>query len=183
MMNTIFQSPSAPFYRFGDLLCLEKIPRADWVELIVSRFQSTGKVISEAMAGRIADTADCYSNYVQQLALYVWEFTAREAAERELQQGVERLLASCEPIFIEQTARLARSQMNFLRALADGVDHGFSEQSVMQRYGLASSAHVARVREALLEKDMIIIPARGVVKLADPILKLWLQRRLWPKGA
>ena len=183
MMNAIFQTPSAPFYRFGDLFYLEKIPRSDWATFIVSRFQATGKHISEELAGRIADTADCYSNYVQQLALYVWECTDDNVTEAELQQGVDRLLASCEPLFIEQTARLARKQMNFLHALADGLDHGFSEKPVLERYDLTSSAHVTRARDALLEKDMITIPARGVARIADPILKLWLQRRVWPATA
>ncbi len=180
MMDTIFQTPSAPFYRFGDLFYLEKISRSDWVSFIVSRFQATGKTISEELAGRIADTADCYSNYVQQLALYVWELTDACVTEDELQQGTERLLASSEMLFIEQTARLARRQMNFLHALADGLDHGFSEKSVLERYDLSSSAHVVRVRDALLEKDLIVIPARGRAQIADPILKLWLQRRVWP---
>lgn len=180
MMDTIFQTPSAPFYRFGDLFYLEKIPRSDWVSFIVSRFKTTGKSISEELAGRIADTADCYSHYVQQLALYVWELTTCNVTEAELQEGTERLLSSCEMLFIEQTARLARRQMNFLHALADGLDHGFSEKSVLEHYDLASSAHVVRVRDALLEKDMIVIPGRGMAQIADPILKLWLQRRVWP---
>ena len=40
----------------------------------------------------------------------------------------------------------------------------------------------AVIKEALLERDMILLPARGIVLLADPILKLWLQRRVWPAG-
>ena len=40
----------------------------------------------------------------------------------------------------------------------------------------------AVIKEALLERDMILLPARGTVLLADPILKLWLQRRVWPAG-
>lgn len=154
-MNSIFQTSSAPFYRFGDLFYLERIPREDWVSFIVSRFKATVKSISEVIAGRIADTADRYSYYVQQLA-------------------------SCEPTFIEQTVRLIHRQMNFLHALADGLTSGFSEKSVLDRYDLTSSSHVIRVREALLQRDMILQPARGTVLLADPILKLWLQRRVWP---
>ena len=182
MMDSIFQTASAPFYRFGDLFYLERIPRKDWVSFIVSRFKATGKSISEAIAGRIADTADRYSYYVQQLAFHVWTSTASEAGEQEFNRGIDLLLASCEPTFIEQTVRLTNRQMNFLHALADGLTSGFTEKSVLDHYGLTTSANVARVKEALLEKDMILQPARGTVLLADPILKLWLQRRVWPTG-
>ena len=68
--------------------------------------------------------------------------------------------------------------MNFLHALADGLTSGFTEKSVLDHYGLTTSANVARVKETLLERDMILQPARGTVLLADPILKLWLQRRV-----
>ena len=180
MMDSIFQTSSAPFYRFGDLFNLDRIPREDWVSFIVARFNATGKSISEAIAGRIADTADRYSHYVQQLAFHVWTSTASVAGEAEFQRGVDLLLASCEPTFIEQTVRLTNRQMNFLHALSDGLTSGFSEKAVLDRYDLTSSSNVIRVREALLEKDMILQPTRGTVLLADPILKLWLQRRVWP---
>ena len=180
MMDSIFQTSSAPFYRFGDLFNLDRIPREDWVSFIVARFNATGKSISEAIAGRIADTADRYSYYVQQLAFHVWTSTASVAGEAEFQRGVDLLLASCEPTFIEQTVRLTNRQMNFLHALSDGLTSGFSEKAVLDRYDLTSSSNVIRVREALLEKDMILQPARGTVLLVDPILKLWLQRRVWP---
>ena len=180
MMDSIFQTSSAPFYRFGDLFNLDRIPREDWVSFIVARFNATGKSISEAIAGRIADTADRYSYYALQLAFHVWASTASVAGEAELQRGVDLLLASCEPTFIEQTVRLTNRQMNFLHALSDGLTSGFSEKAVLDRYDLTSSSNVIRVREALLEKDMILQPVRGTVLLADPILKLWLQRRVWP---
>lgn len=180
MMDSIFQTSSAPFYRFGDLFYLERIPREDWVSFIVARFNATGKSISEAIAGRIANTADRYSYYALQLAFHVWASTASVAGEAKLQRGVDLLLASCEPTFIEQTVRLTNRQMNFLHALSDGLTSGFSEKAVLDRYDLTSSSNVIRVREALLEKNMILQPARGTVLLADPILKLWLQRRVWP---
>ena len=84
--------------------------------------------------------------------------TASVAGETEFQRGVNLLLASCEPTFIEQTVRLTNRQMNFLHALSDGLTSGFSEKAILDRYDLTSSSNVIRVREALLEKDMILQP-------------------------
>ena len=50
LMNELFEKKSLPFYKFGDAIYLQKIGTADWVSYICSRFQATGKEISEALA-------------------------------------------------------------------------------------------------------------------------------------
>ena len=80
---------------------------------------------------------------------------------------------------IVQTEKLTRLQMNFLKALCDGVTSGFSEQKILKHYGLLNSANVARVKGSLIEKDLVVVESRGMVEMADPILALWLKRRVW----
>ena len=46
----IFHSKRIPFYMFGDTIYLGKIPEADWVSNICSRFNKTGITISEGHA-------------------------------------------------------------------------------------------------------------------------------------
>ena len=46
----IFHSKRMPFYMFGDTIYLGKIPEADWVSNICSRFNKTGITISEGHA-------------------------------------------------------------------------------------------------------------------------------------
>lgn len=43
MMSDIFNNPSKPFYRFGDMMFLKKISSEDWVKFIVKGFKNTGK--------------------------------------------------------------------------------------------------------------------------------------------
>lgn len=64
----IFHSKRMSFYMFGNILYLEKIPEADWVSNICSRFNKTGITISEGHAEDICRRVKCYSSYVQQLA-------------------------------------------------------------------------------------------------------------------
>ena len=179
MMEKMFHDQSNPFYRFGDLFYLKKIARTDWVQFIIERFQTTGKLISEELAGAIADATQCYSAYVQQLAWFLWLRTKEEATPEDLSASIDQLLDSCEPLFIVQTEKLTRLQMNFLKALCDGVTSGFSEQKILKHYGLLNSANVARVKGSLIEKDLVVVESRGMVEMADPILALWLKRRVW----
>ena len=68
MLLNVFVSPSAPFYKFGNLMLLEKISPTDLATFVVKRFLDTGKNIEPEDALLITQIADCHPYYVQQLA-------------------------------------------------------------------------------------------------------------------
>ena len=181
MMEKMFQNQSFPFYRFGDFFYLNKIGEEDWVEYICKRFEKTGKHISECLAREICRVTDRYSSYVQQLAWLVWLRTADSASatSEDVQYGIDRLLDACEPLFIQQTEDLSAYQMNFLHALANGVHSGFTQSSVLSSYRLGTAANVTRLKKALVEKDLVVTTAPKHMEMSDPILALWLKRRVW----
>lgn len=179
LMEKMFQSKSYPFYRFGDMVYLGKIDEEQWTEYICSRFEVTGKHISKEFAAEICRTADRYSSYVQQLAWLVWLSTDNEVTAADVHYGIERLLDACEHIFILQTESLSEYQMNFLRALSDGITTGFTKQAVVRTYRLGTTANITRLKKSLSQKDLIVMTAPATLEFSDPILKLWLKRRLW----
>lgn len=179
MMERIFMNRSYPFYRFGDIMYLRKISEQDWVDFICERFESTGKHISRELARDICLTTECYSSYVQQLAWLVWLRTDGEATAEDLVQATNRLLDTCESLFIQQTESLSEYQMNFLRALSEGVHSSFTQQSVLKRYRLGTSANITRLKKALIEKDLVDTTAPNYLEISDPILSLWLRKRIW----
>ena len=179
MMEKMFQSQSHPFYRFGDLFYLDKISETDWVEYICDRFRVTGKEISRELASEICTVTDRYSSYVQQLAWLVWLRTDRHATKEDVEFGIDRMLDACEPLFIQQTESLSAYQMNFLRALANGVLTGFTRSEILDTYQLGTAANISRLKKALTEKDLIMMTAPKKLEISDPILALWLKRRVW----
>lgn len=179
MMEKMFQSQSHPFYRFGDLFYLDKISETDWVEYICDRFRVTGKEISRELASEICTVTDRYSSYVQQLAWLVWLRTDKHATKEDVEFGIDRMLDACEPLFIQQTESLSAYQMNFLRALANGVHTGFTRSEILDTYQLGTAANISRLKKALTEKDLIMMTAPKKLEISDPILALWLRRRVW----
>lgn len=179
MMEKMFQSQSHPFYRFGDLFYLDKISETDWVEYICNRFRVTGKEISRELASEICTVTDRYSSYVQQLAWLVWLRTDKHATKEDVEFGIDRMLDACEPLFIQQTESLSAYQMNFLRALANGVNTGFTRSEILDTYQLGTAANISRLKKALTEKDLIMMTAPKKLEISDPILALWLKRRVW----
>lgn len=179
MMEKMFQSQSHPFYRFGDLFYLDKISETDWVEYICDRFRMTGKEISRELASEICTVTDRYSSYVQQLSWLVWLRTDKHATKEDVEFGIDRMLDACEPLFIQQTESLSAYQMNFLRALANGVHTGFTRSEILDTYQLGTAANISRLKKALTEKDLIMMAAPKKLEISDPILALWLKRRVW----
>lgn len=69
--------------------------------------------------------------------------------------------------------------MNFLRAIAEGTHTGFTKKATLEKYRLGTSANIVRIKNALKEKDLIETVAPKTLDMSDPILKLWLKRRVW----
>lgn len=177
LMNELFEKKSLPFYKFGDAIYLQKIPTVDWVEYICGRFEATGKSISPELAQKVCETVENHSSYVQQLAWLIWVNTDKVATEKEFEEAYKDILDQNTPLFEKQTENLSAYQINFLKAVINGVHKEFSTQEVIQKYRLGSSANVATVKRALIKKELIETEQREVT-ISDPLLKVWLQREL-----
>ena len=176
LMTKLFQNRKMPFYQFGEMMYLDKIPTADWVPFICSRFESHGKQISEELAKRICETVDGNSSYVQQLAWNVLAETENVTTEEDFNRGVDALLAQCSALFEEQLKGLTGYQMNFIRALCDGVSSDFSSKAILETYNLGSKSNVSRIKGALQDKEMIDFD-KDSVYLEDPVFKIWYKRK------
>lgn len=115
------------------------------------------------------------------MAWVVWLRTADAASTTsvDVQYGVSRLLDACEPLFIQQTEDLSAYQMNFLHAIVNGVHTGFTQSAVLARYRLGTAANVTRLKKALVEKDLLTTTAPKHLDMSDPILAMWLKKRVW----
>lgn len=175
LMNELFENKSFPFYKFGDAIYLQKIGTQDWVEYICNRFSVTGKQISEQLAERICQAVDNHSSYVQQLAWLVWIHTDKIATEKDFESAYQDIIDQNTPLFEKQTESLTTYQMNFLRAVLDGVHSEFTKQEILNKYQLGTSANISIVKRALEKKELIEIEKRKI-SIPDPILKEWLRR-------
>lgn len=177
LMNELFEKKSLPFYKFGDAIYLSKIGTADWVDYICRRFIVTGKVITKELAERICKMVDNHSSYVQQLAWLVWIRTDQLATINDLEAAYQDIIEQNTPLFKKQTESLTTYQMNFLRAIIDGVHSEFTTQETLNKYQLGSSANVAIVKKALVKKELIEVEKRQIV-ISDPLLAVWLKKEL-----
>ena len=175
LMTKLFQNRKMPFYQFGEMMYLDKIPTADWVTFICSRFESQGKFISEELAKRICETVENHSSYVQQLAWNVLAETEKETTEQDFDNGLQSLLAQCSGLFEQHIHGLTGYQMNFIRAICDGVHTDFGSKANLEKYNLGTKSNISRIKTALLDRELVEITEDGVF-LEDPVFKIWLSR-------
>ena len=144
------------------------------MDYICGRFKATGKCISGELAEKICASVKNHSAYVQQLAWLVWTRTETEASEEIFKEAYQDLMEQNTPLFEKQTENLTSYQMNFLRAVLDGIRGEFGRQETINKYQLGSTANISAIKRSLVKKELIDVEKRQVY-ISDPVLEAWLR--------
>lgn len=171
----MFGSRSYPFYKFGDMIFLERIPIQYWYEYIQKRFEQAGKNISSKIIDQIYAYVDGNSSYIQQLSWLVWARTTNDVNEEILTDAQQDLLNQNHALFMEQMNGLTQYQIRFVRAVMDGKALEINRKETIDEYELGSSANIATIKKALQKKELIEIEGKDI-HFSDPIFIHWLHR-------
>ena len=171
---SIFNDYSMPFYKFGDILFLQKIERKDWAAFISQRFVDTGKQISDELSGMIADKMKNHPYYTQQLSQQTWLRTSKDCSEAIVNEAFSSLIGQLSLLFTNIIDTLTSRQISFLIAVADGVVN-FSSKDILKQYQLGTSANIKNLKKATLEKDLIDILPGNTIEIQDPAFEYWLK--------
>lgn len=175
MLLDIFSNYEMPFYKFGDIMFLEKISEEDWTKFIVSRFADTGKKISESVARSITRKVDCHPYYVQQLAQLSWLRSGKVCQEEVVDEAFESLVGQLSLLFSNLVDSLTAKQISFLQAVANG-EKNFSSREVLTKYQLGTSANIKNLKKAMQDKDLIDVMPHAIT-LQDPVFAYWLKEK------
>ncbi len=177
LMTELFSDTSNPFYKFGDMMFLKKIPTEDWIPFICRKYEKTGKVITEQQAEKICQVTENLSSYVQHLSWIVWYKANPVVTNEMVSASIDELLEQNKVFFQREVEGLTELQLNLLRAVASGVDTGFGKKEIIKKYRLESSANVQGIKKSLVKKDIIDVDGPFIV-FNDPIFKLWIKRNI-----
>lgn len=173
MLMEVFTSYEMPFYKFGDIIFLQKISENDLVSFIIERFASTNKNISPENAKLITIMTECHPYYVQQLAQQAWLRSEKICTTDTVNDAHENLVHSLDFLFQTITDELSNTQVNFLKALLMEAEQ-LSSKKTLQEFQLGTSANILRIKKALENKEIIDIYGSSI-NFLDPIYKYWLK--------
>ena len=181
LLQNMFQKSSYPFYKFGDIIPLDPIAEQTWIPFLQQGFKSWKKELPRAIASSICQEVDCHPSYTQQLAWLTLLNTEKVADEQALKQGIDDLINENSSLFIQQTEMLTPYQMNFLYAMLDGVETGFGNTEVREQYRLGTYSNIVRIKNALIDREIIDIKQGGIIKFSDPVFRTWLKKNITPR--
>ncbi len=173
MMMELFANSSKPFYKFGNLMFLNKIESSCLVDFFKSRFADTGKNIADDASRLIAELVDNHPYYAQQLAQLSWLRTKDLCTVEIVREAHAALVEQLSLLFVTITEALTTQQLNYLKALLAG-EKAISSTETMHRYGISSTTSIARSKAALLKNDVLDSNA-GKISFQDPIYACWLK--------
>ena len=173
MLLDIFSNASMPFYKFGDIMFLQKISNKKWGEFIKKRFEDTGKKIALEQAEYLAELVENHSYYVQQLAQQAWLRTKTSCSKICIDESLQGIKNQLSLLFVGQIESMTSTQINFLKAVLEG-ETAFTSQQNLKKYRLGSSANLKKIKKMLISREIIDIYAQKV-DILDPIFKLWLK--------
>ena len=173
MMVEIFNSSAKPFYRFGQLMFLQKIDKMEWVKFIVNAFLRTGKEITIENGREIVEKVKSHSWYVQQLSHFVWCSTKKEVTSEIVDKAFQQIVDTNLPLYVAECEALSVTQLNLLIAIAKG-ENVLTGAAVMSKYKLGTPQNVSKNKLVLQQKDILDKIPEGFYFL-DPVFEYWFR--------
>ncbi len=167
MMTTIFERVKSPFYHFGLLMHLKKIPATDFEEFLTERLRPVaGRLTTECVQGILSVTA-CHPYYTQQLASLVWEqLVWGKETERVVEKAVDDFVNDRDLDFNRLWDTFNLTQRRLLQGLAKNPADPMTDVSSSTKYD--ALAKLARLGYVIRET---------VYEIEDPFFRLWIARK------
>ena len=164
MMTDIFERKKSPFYHFGQLMRLQKLPRQDFHRYLSERLASCFKDSCDELANEILDYTDCQPYYTQQLASNIWQIGMLQPETKDIIKTAVKQIVTTHGLDYE------RLWINFNR----------TNKWIMQRLALNAPLQTGEQRTSTvysalkrLQKDGYVIYSDRY-EIEDPFFKEWI---------
>lgn len=173
-MKWIFEEEKY-FYNFAEYIPLSPLEEKGVADHIIRTFLKVGRVVDQDLALSIYHSVEGHPWYIWQISSICFSLTKGYLNDKIIQEATYSVLTIHEPRFKEMVSGLSNFQVNFLKAVFDGITK-FSSAEILEKYSLNSSANVHRLKEALKKKEIITFNEKDEPYIIDPLFKLWLKK-------
>ena len=164
MMTDIFEKKKSPFYHFGELMRLGKLPREDFHEYLSKRLATVFPTACDTMADQILDYTQCHPYYSQQLAANVWQIGMLQPEIKDaVHAAIDHIVKSHGLDYERLWMSLNRTNRWILRQLALGRPLNSGEHRTSTVYSAAKQ----------LQKEGYVIYSNQY-ELEDPFYRQWI---------
>lgn len=169
MMKYIFENKKSPFYHFGQLCTLDKIPYGDFYAFLHHRFASITDKAAE-VATEILSFSTCHPYYTQQLAFHIWMALERSAYSIEV---INETIADIVSLHDNDFERLWRSFNNTDKSVL--IELAFEHIPLKSYKNTIASSTMFSALKRLAEKGILIKAEK--YQIDDPFFRNWIVNR------
>ena len=172
MMTEIFERKRSPFYHFGLLMHLSKIPYSDFHQYIEERMPATNRIDNSVIADQILSITSCHPYYTQQLSAQVWNILTYDlqdfgtnTEETGIVESAVRQLTEIHDLDFERIwQNLNNTDKRIMQTLCRG-------KRLVEGCSLPSSTVYSAIKKLI--KAGYIIRTEGY-ELEDPFFRRWI---------
>ena len=119
MMTDIFENVQSPFYHFGGLMRLKKLPREEFEQYLLARFEPVFHEQAAELKNQVLDYTKCHPYYTQELAFYMWQVGAWEQKKTDVMAiAIKEIIDAYDLSYERIWANFNRTDMWILQRLA-----------------------------------------------------------------
>lgn len=175
LMRDIFEKKNSPFYHFGNLLLLDKIPYTDFFTYLSERFSNITKH-PEKISTEILGITKSHPFYTQQLAFNIFEFLLKKEITADIvEKGVDEIVRIHDMDFERLWNTLNRTDMKVLIGMTQTKISPLSS-GFMVKSNIGSSSTIFSSLKRLSDKGIVIKTEAGY-EIDDPFFTKWIKIR------
>ncbi|MBQ8239647.1 MAG: ATP-binding protein [Bacteroides sp.] len=166
MMTDIFEQKKSPFYHFGMLMRLKKIPYNDFHAYIMERLEPVIPSGAHRIAEEILAFTQCHPYYTQQLASMVWETAVyrKMPVDNLIESAVNQITETHDLNFERIWMSLNNTDKRIIRMLSKG-------EKPYEQKSLPTSTTYSSIKK-LMKKGFLI--KEDGYEVEDPFFKQWI---------
>ena len=180
LMDEMFFSSKRPFYQSAKNLPLEPIDKGIYLDFAMSNFKNANKNITEEAFSHVYDTFWGVTFYIQRIMKDAFaETKADDTCDLNLVKNlIEDYIDENDSRLREQLSYISESQKELLYAIhSEGQVQSITSAEFNKKHRLRSPSSTQSAALKLLEYDLITRKEK-IYSLSDPLLKLWLDRKI-----
>ena len=167
MMTDIFERKKSPFYHFGKLMRLNKIPYDDFKEYITTRLPLNEDEKLHGIVEEILAFTNLHPYYTQQLSAQVWEMmTYDHLVDGVVKEAVSKIVRVHDLDFERLWLNFNRTDRSVILSLSKG-------DNPLQNRKVASSTSFSAVKRLMKAGYVIRVTD---YEIEDPFFKEWVIR-------
>lgn len=173
MIRNIFENIRSPFYHFGMVLPVGRIPRSDFTAYLENGFSGTD---SRMIVDDILNITQCHPYHTQQLAYAVWEIRTKYPGDPDLvKRSVDQLITDHDIDYERLWNTFNRTDKKILIGLA--LSSALPLSNVFKtEFDLNATSTIQSALKRLTESGHLT-KLNGKVEIDDPFFKRWIAFR------